>query len=82
MAEVILSQKDGQKGQPGLLEQYANATKTKVVNSPSDLDAKDKVMEEMFHWCKEQGNIVVLSSGTILSNDLLHEQFKTANHYY
>lgn len=50
-----------------LLEQYASATNTKVLNSQNDLDAKDKVMDETISWCKEQGNIVVLKSGTILS---------------
>ena len=52
-----------------ILEQYASATKTKIVNSPSDLDAKDRVMEDMLSWCKEQANIVVLKSATILSSD-------------
>lgn len=52
-----------------LLSQYALATKTKVVNSPSDLDTKDRIMEEMLMWCKEQENIAVLKSATILSSD-------------
>ncbi|OGT63788.1 MAG: hypothetical protein A3E85_00430 [Gammaproteobacteria bacterium RIFCSPHIGHO2_12_FULL_45_12] len=51
------------------LAQYAAATRTKVLASPSDLDAKDKVMQEMAAWCREQGNIVVLKSATILSSD-------------
>lgn len=51
----------------GLREQYAQATKTKIVASPGDIDAKDKVMEEMFAWCREQGDIVILKSATILS---------------
>lgn len=51
------------------LAQYATATRTKVVSSQSDLDSKDKVMDEMFDWCKDQGNIVVLRSGIILSSD-------------
>jgi type II secretory ATPase GspE/PulE/Tfp pilus assembly ATPase PilB-like protein len=55
------------KEQPSLLEQYATATKTKVITSPADLDTKDRVMEEMLSWCKEQGNIVVLKSASILS---------------
>lgn len=69
MAEVTLNPKDDQKNQQNLLEQYANATKTKVITSPADLDSKDKVMEEMFAWCKEQQNIVVLKSAAILSSD-------------
>ncbi len=51
------------------LEQFAAATRTKVLISQADLDAKDKVMDEMHLWCKEQGNIVVLKSATILSSD-------------
>jgi type IV pilus assembly protein PilB len=65
MVEVMSNeQKDS-----SLLEQYANATKTKVITSPADIDSKDKVMEDMFAWCKEQANIVVLKSGIILSSD-------------
>ena len=41
----------------------------KLSVQPSDLDAKDKVMEEMFSWCQEQRNIVVLKSAIILSSD-------------
>jgi type II secretory ATPase GspE/PulE/Tfp pilus assembly ATPase PilB-like protein len=52
-----------------LLEQYASATKTKVVNSPSDIDPKDRIMEEMLSWCKDQKSIVVLKSGAILSSE-------------
>lgn len=51
------------------LEQYASATKTKVISSPTDIDTKDRVMDEMFSWCKEQANIVVLKSATILSSE-------------
>lgn len=51
------------------LEQFAAATRTKVLASQADLDTKDKVMDEMLLWCKEQGNIVVLKSATILSSD-------------
>lgn len=69
MAEVTLPSGEGQRDQAALLEQYATATKTKVISSPSDLDTKDKVMEEMLAWCKEQANIVVLKSATILSSD-------------
>lgn len=51
------------------LEQYAVATRTKVVTNQSELDSKDRVMDEMLFWCKEQHNLVVLKSGTILSSD-------------
>ncbi len=57
------------KEQMALLEQYTAATLTKIIGSQNDLDAKDKVLEEMLAWCKEQGNIVVLKSATILSSD-------------
>jgi type II secretory ATPase GspE/PulE/Tfp pilus assembly ATPase PilB-like protein len=67
MADVTFSEE--KKDRSAILEQYAAATKTKVITSPADLDTKDKVMEEMFHWCKEQANIVVLKSATILSSD-------------
>lgn len=52
-----------------LRTQYATATRTKVITTPVDIDAKDKVLEEMFVWCKGQNNIVVLKSGTILSSE-------------
>jgi len=52
-----------------VLEQYASATNTKVLNSQHDLDIKDKIMEEMFNWCKEQIHIAVLKSGVILSSE-------------
>lgn len=52
-----------------LLEQYANATKTVVVHTPSDIDPKDRIMDEMLDWCVEQGNILVLKSGVILASD-------------
>ena len=55
--------------QMALLEQYAAATKTKVVISPADLDVKDRVMGEMLAWCKEQKNIAVLRSAAILASD-------------
>lgn len=57
------------KEQMAVLEQFAAATRTKIINSQHDLDTKDKVMEEMLSWCKEQGNIVVLKSATILSSE-------------
>lgn len=69
MADITLSPGESQKNAASILEQYAAATKTKVLTSPSDLDTKDKVMEEMLGWCKEQANIAVLKSATILSSD-------------
>ena len=63
-----LSAQDEQKNQLAALLQYAAATKPKVVTSPADLDSKDKVMEEMFAWCREQHNIIVLKSAIILSS--------------
>jgi general secretion pathway protein E len=68
MADVITKLEPGPAEQEALLEQYATATKTRVLSTSSDLDSKDKAMEEMFAWCKEQGNIVVLKSATILSS--------------
>lgn len=57
------------KDQMAILEQYATATRTKVLTSQNDLDIRDKVMDEMLAWCKEQENIAVLKSATILSGD-------------
>ncbi len=51
------------------LEQFAAATMTKVVTSQNDLDTRDRVLEELFNWCKDQNNIVILKSGVILSSD-------------
>jgi len=70
MAEITSPPSSGQKNDvSSLQEQYASATKTKVIGTPSDVDSKDKVMDEMLAWCKEQGNIVVLKSGSILSSE-------------
>ncbi len=69
MAEEILNSEEGSKEQMAMLEQYAAATKTKVVMSPADLDPKDHPLEEMMAWSREQKNIVVLRSATILSSD-------------
>lgn len=69
MAEVTLPPgNEEQKDVAALLEQYATATKTKVITGPGDVDSKDKVMDEMFLWCKEQQDIAVLKSATILSS--------------
>jgi MSHA biogenesis protein MshE len=64
---VPTEKRDDPAAKTALLEQYANATKTRVLVGASDLDTKDKVMEELFAWCKEQGDIAVLRSATILS---------------
>lgn len=70
MSEIITSAADtANKDSMSLLEQFAAATLTKVITSQADLDTKDRVMEEMMSWCKDQGNIVVLRSATILSSD-------------
>lgn len=68
MAEIISNESDSQENMEQL-EQFAAATLTKVLNSQADLDSKDRVMEEMMAWCKEQGNIVVLKSASILSSN-------------
>lgn len=60
---------DFSKDKMSLLEQYAVATRTKIATSQSDLDNRDKILDEMLSWCKEQGNIVILKSGIILSSD-------------
>lgn len=70
MAEVISSENlTDDKDRMDQLEQFAAATLTKVLNSQADLDTKDRVMDEMLSWCKDQHNIVVLKSATILSSD-------------
>ncbi len=70
MAEMNTPEKEAEsKEQMALLEQFATATYTKVISSQGDIDTKDKVMDEMLAWCKEQGNIVVLKSATIISSD-------------
>lgn len=72
MAEVSLPPKDElqvQQALQALREQYSNATKTKILTSPADIDSKDKIMEELSAWCKEHGNIVILKSATILATD-------------
>src|SRR3990167_1752365 len=69
MAEVTIKPEEGSKEEMALLEQYAAATKTKVVMSPADVDPKDRIMEEMLNWCKDQKTIVVLRSAAILSSE-------------
>lgn len=50
-----------------LLEKFAAASNQKIMTSQSELDPKDRVMPEMLAWCKRQGDIVVLSSGLVLT---------------
>ena len=52
-----------------LLEQYAALTKSKILTSQSDLNPKDRAVPEMLSWCRENGTIVVMLSGSILSAD-------------
>ena len=69
MSEIIQSSEDSEAESSAALEQYAKATNTKVLNSQNDLDTKDKVLDEMLVWCKEQDTIAVLKSAVILSSD-------------
>lgn len=52
-----------------VLEQYATLSQRKVLSSQADLGPKDNAMPEMLEWCREQQNIVVLQSGTILTSE-------------
>jgi general secretion pathway protein E len=61
-----MNQKDKQ---PEL--ELSMAAGQKILSSQADLDPKDRPMPAMFEWCqKQQGSIVVLKSGTILSSQL------------
>lgn len=51
------------------LKEYAEITRSKILESQSDLDPKDRAMPPMLAWCREQTNIVVLQSGNILCSD-------------
>lgn len=51
------------------LEQYASATNTLVLTKQIELDPKDRVLDDMLNWCRDQGNIAILKSGSILSSD-------------
>lgn len=52
-----------------VLEQYATLAQRKVLSSPADLGPKDNAIPEMLSWCREQQNIVVLQSCTILTSE-------------
>jgi type II secretory ATPase GspE/PulE/Tfp pilus assembly ATPase PilB-like protein len=70
MAEIInATEAEDEAEHEAALAQYAKATNTKVLNSQNDLDTKDKVMDEMLNWCKEQGNIAILKSAAILTSE-------------
>ncbi|MBS0349618.1 MAG: Flp pilus assembly complex ATPase component TadA [Proteobacteria bacterium] len=51
------------------LEQYASLSQRKILSSEADLGPKDQAMPEMLTWCREQKNIVVLQSCTILTSE-------------
>lgn len=70
MGDIVDSQiQDLSQEQMNVLEQFASATRTKIISSQADIDTRDKVMDEMLGWCKDQGKIVVLTSATILSSE-------------
>src|SRR3984957_508247 len=50
------------------LEQYASVVQRKILSSESDLTPKDPALPEMLDWCRQQKDIIVLQSGTILSS--------------
>ncbi len=52
-----------------LLEQYASLASCKILSSQSDLSPKERAVPEMLAWCREQGEIVVLLSGAILTSN-------------
>lgn len=54
---------------PDILERYAKATNTIVVSSSRHLHAKDHVLPLMLEWCRKRKNIVVLTSGVILTSN-------------
>lgn len=53
---------------PENLKRFADATGTTILTSQADLDPKDRAMVEMHDWCQQQGIIVVLHSGNILTS--------------
>lgn len=52
-----------------LLQQYAAVANCKIIQSQSDLDPKERASATMLGWCREQGSIVVLENGDILSSN-------------
>ncbi len=51
------------------LQQYAENAGSKVYTRQADLDPKDKPMLEMHAWSLKQGDIVVMTSGLILTSN-------------
>lgn len=49
------------------LQRYAAAANMKVYTSQADIDPKDRPAANMYDWCNENGNIVAMVSGTILT---------------
>ena len=52
-----------------VLEQYATLSQRKILTSQADLSPKDHAMPEMLAWCREQQNIIVMQSCTILTSE-------------
>lgn len=50
------------------LTDYAQAAKSQILTSQSDLDAGDAALPELLAWCRRQKTCVVLRSGKILSS--------------
>jgi len=53
------------------LNEFASAANTKVYTSQADLNPNDKPAVEMYAWCARQGDIVVMTSGLILTSNPL-----------
>lgn len=52
------------------LEKYAEVVRTKLIESQSDLNPKDRAAPSLLKWCREQGSaIVVLENGDILTSE-------------
>ena len=50
------------------LNAYADATKSRILSSQSDLESQDVAMPEMLAWSRRHKTIVVLRSGKILTS--------------
>lgn len=51
------------------LKKYAEVTNQKILSSQADLPPNSHQIPEMLNWCKEQGDIIVLNDGTIISSN-------------
>ncbi len=51
------------------LSAYALVSNQKIYSSQADLDPKDHANPTMLTWCRQQGTVVVLASGVILTSD-------------